>query len=75
MSVVFRGDGLTIGVKLVDASKKIIWAEQYDRKIDLLATQRDRHHHCPKARTKNRQATKQKASPNATRTTTRINFT
>jgi len=38
-----RGDGLTIGVELVDArTKKIIWAEQYDRKMsDLLATQRE----------------------------------
>lgn len=38
-----RGDNLTISVELVDArTKKIIWAEQYDRKIsDLLATQRE----------------------------------
>jgi serine/threonine protein kinase/Flp pilus assembly protein TadD len=38
-----RGDDLTISVELVDArSKKIIWAEQYDRKMsDLLATQRE----------------------------------
>ena len=38
-----RGEDLTIGVELVDArSKKIIWAEQYDRKMsDLLATQRE----------------------------------
>jgi serine/threonine protein kinase/Tfp pilus assembly protein PilF len=38
-----RGDALTIGVELVDArTKKIIWAEQYDRKMsDLLATQRE----------------------------------
>ncbi len=38
-----HGDGLTIGVELVDArTKKIIWAEQYDRKMsDLLATQRE----------------------------------
>ena len=38
-----RGDDLTIGVELVDArTKKIIWAEQYDRKMsDLLATQRE----------------------------------
>ncbi|MGI8735039.1 MAG: protein kinase domain-containing protein [Pyrinomonadaceae bacterium] len=38
-----RGDGLTIDVELVDArTKKIIWAEQYDRKMsDLLATQRE----------------------------------
>src|SRR5688572_10236756 len=38
-----RGDNLTISVELVDArTKKIIWAEQYDRKMsDLLATQRE----------------------------------
>jgi eukaryotic-like serine/threonine-protein kinase len=38
-----RGDDLTISVELVDArTKKIIWAEQYDRKMsDLLATQRE----------------------------------
>jgi TolB-like protein/Tfp pilus assembly protein PilF len=38
-----RGDDLTINVELVDTrSKKLIWAEQYDRKMsDLLATQRD----------------------------------
>jgi TolB-like protein/Tfp pilus assembly protein PilF len=38
-----RGDDLTISVELVDArSKKLIWAEQYDRKMaDLLATQRE----------------------------------
>ena len=37
-----RGEDLTISVELVDArSRKIIWAEQYDRKMsDLLATQR-----------------------------------
>lgn len=38
-----RGDALTISVELVDArTKKIIWAEQYDRKMsDLLSTQRE----------------------------------
>lgn len=38
-----RGDGLTIGVELVDArTRKIIWAEQYERKMsDLLETQRE----------------------------------
>ncbi|MEP6944780.1 MAG: tetratricopeptide repeat protein [Acidobacteriota bacterium] len=38
-----RGDDLTISVELIDArSKKLIWAEQYDRKMaDLLATQRE----------------------------------
>ena len=38
-----RGENLTISVELVDArTKKIIWAEQYDRKMsDLLATQRE----------------------------------
>ena len=38
-----RGDALTISVELIDArSKKLIWAEQYDRKMaDLLATQRE----------------------------------
>ncbi|MDX6383984.1 MAG: eukaryotic-like serine/threonine-protein kinase [Blastocatellia bacterium] len=38
-----RGNDLTISVELVDArTKKIIWAEQYDRKMsDLLATQRE----------------------------------
>ncbi len=38
-----RGDDLTISVELVDArTKKIIWAERYDRKMsDLLATQRE----------------------------------
>src|SRR5947209_8513791 len=37
------GDDLNISVQLVDArTKKIIWAEQYDRKMaDLLATQRE----------------------------------
>jgi TolB-like protein len=38
-----RGDDLTIGVELIDArTKKLIWAEQYDRKMsDLMATQRE----------------------------------
>ncbi len=38
-----RGDDLIISVELVDArTKKLIWAEQYDRKMaDLLATQRE----------------------------------
>jgi TolB-like protein len=38
-----RGDDLTISVELIDArTKKLIWAEQYDRKMsDLLATQRE----------------------------------
>lgn len=38
-----RGEDLTISVELVDArTKKIIWAEQYARKMsDLLATQRE----------------------------------
>ena len=38
-----RGEDLTISIELVDArSQKIIWAEQYDRKMsDLLATQRE----------------------------------
>ncbi len=38
-----RGNDLTISVELVDArTKKLIWAEQYDRKMsDLLATQRE----------------------------------
>ncbi len=38
-----RGDDLTISVELTDArTKKLIWAEQYDRKMsDLLATQRE----------------------------------
>lgn len=37
------GDNLTISVELIDArTKKLIWAEQYDRKMsDLLATQRE----------------------------------
>ena len=38
-----RGENLTISVELIDArTKKLIWAEQYDRKMsDLLATQRE----------------------------------
>jgi TolB-like protein/Tfp pilus assembly protein PilF len=38
-----RGDDLTISVELIDArTKKLVWAEQYDRKMaDLLATQRE----------------------------------
>ena len=38
-----RGDDLTISVELTDArTKKLIWAEQYARKMaDLLATQRE----------------------------------
>ena len=38
-----RGDNLTISVELVDArTNKIIWAEQYERKMsDLLSTQRE----------------------------------
>ena len=38
-----RGDDLSISVQLIDSrSKKLIWAEQYDRKMsDLLATQRE----------------------------------
>jgi serine/threonine-protein kinase len=37
------GDSLSISVQLVDArTRKLIWAEQYDRKLaDLLATQRE----------------------------------
>jgi len=37
------GDSLSISVQLVDArTQKLIWAEQYDRKLaDLLATQRE----------------------------------
>lgn len=37
------GDDLSISVQLIDArSKKLVWAEQYDRKMaDLLATQRE----------------------------------
>jgi eukaryotic-like serine/threonine-protein kinase len=38
-----RGDNLTISAELVDVrSNKLLWGEQYDRKIsDLLATQRE----------------------------------
>ncbi len=38
-----RGDDLSISVQLIDVrTKKLIWAEQYDRKMaDLLATQRE----------------------------------
>ena len=38
-----RGDNLTISVELIDAANnKILWGEQYDRKLaDLLATQRE----------------------------------
>jgi TolB-like protein/Tfp pilus assembly protein PilF len=38
-----HGDDLNISVQLIDArSQKLIWAEQYDRKMaDLLATQRE----------------------------------
>ncbi len=38
-----RGDDLSISVQLIDSrTKKLIWAEQYDRKMsDLLATQRE----------------------------------
>src|SRR5215510_2591577 len=38
-----RGDDLSISVQLIDArSNKLIWAEQYERKLsDLLATQRE----------------------------------
>lgn len=41
--LVQRGDDLNISVQLIDArSQKLIWAEQYDRKMsDLLATQRE----------------------------------
>jgi tetratricopeptide (TPR) repeat protein len=41
--LVQRGDDLSISVQLIDArSEKVIWAEQYDRKMaDLLATQRE----------------------------------
>jgi TolB-like protein/Tfp pilus assembly protein PilF len=37
------GDDLTISVQLIDArTKKLVWAEQYDRKMaDFLATQRE----------------------------------
>jgi tetratricopeptide (TPR) repeat protein len=38
-----RGDDLSISVQLIDSrTKKLIWAEQFDRKMaDLLATQRE----------------------------------
>ena len=38
-----RGDDLSISVQLIDSrTNKVIWAEQYDRKMaDLLATQRE----------------------------------
>ncbi len=38
-----RGDDLSISVQLIDSrSEKVLWAEQYDRKMaDLLATQRE----------------------------------
>ncbi len=38
-----RGDDLSISVQLIDSrTEKVIWAEQYDRKMaDLLATQRE----------------------------------
>ena len=38
-----RGDDLTISVELIDTrTNKLLWAEQYDRKMsDLLATQRE----------------------------------
>ena len=41
--LVQRGDDLNISVQLTDArTQKLIWAEQYDRKMaDLLATQRE----------------------------------
>ncbi len=41
--LVQRGDDLSISVQLIDSrTEKIIWAEQYDRKMaDLLATQRE----------------------------------
>jgi len=41
--LVQRGDDLSISVQLIDSrTQKIIWAEQYDRKIaELLATQRE----------------------------------
>jgi tetratricopeptide (TPR) repeat protein len=41
--LVQRGDDLTISVELIDATtKKLVWAEQYPRKMsDLLATQRE----------------------------------
>jgi TolB-like protein/Tfp pilus assembly protein PilF len=41
--LVQRGDDLSISVQLIDSrTEKLIWAEQYDRKMaDLLATQRE----------------------------------
>ncbi len=41
--LVQRGDDLSISVQLIDSrNKKLVWAEQYDRKMsDLLATQRE----------------------------------
>jgi TolB-like protein len=41
--LVQHGDDLSISVQLIDArNEKVIWAEQYDRKMaDLLATQRE----------------------------------
>jgi serine/threonine protein kinase/tetratricopeptide (TPR) repeat protein len=41
--LVQRGDNLSISVQLIDSrTEKLIWAEQYDRKMsDLLATQRE----------------------------------
>ncbi|MGH9948236.1 MAG: TPR end-of-group domain-containing protein [Pyrinomonadaceae bacterium] len=41
--LVQRGDDISISVQLIDSrTKKLIWAEQYDRKMaDLLATQRE----------------------------------
>jgi TolB-like protein/Tfp pilus assembly protein PilF len=41
--LVQRGDDLSIGLELIDArTRKLIWAEQYARKMsDLLATQRE----------------------------------
>ena len=51
-----RGDDLTISVELIDTrTKKLIWAEQYDRKMsDLLATQREIATTITKARTEAR---------------------
>jgi serine/threonine protein kinase len=41
--IIQRGDNLTISAELVDVRyKKVLWGEQYDRKMsDLLATQRE----------------------------------
>jgi TolB-like protein/Flp pilus assembly protein TadD len=41
--LVQRGDDLSISVQLIDSrTKKLVWAEQYERKMsDLLATQRE----------------------------------